>query len=1304
MPTTADAGLALGTGTAQNPVPVVSPGTIASAPFAFLANDLEEGTNGTGITTGNSGGAGENAFDVVTPGTGVTMDYSTGPGGVSAQGSLCMAIVTTSTAAAGYVTWSTSFGTQAGTVYYRLYLNVPAYPSANTLLLQFLAASGYCTRMYLKAAGTLYLTDSGGTQQAITTNAIGTSTWVRVEGFVTPSTSAGQVSISLFLNPASETATETDTSAATLNTNSAATSARLGLQTNTSSYTVYLDALGISTAGYLGPDPPGAGAASAGGTAQPAVPVVITPAVPAAATGTAQPASAGTANAGVASAAGTAQPATAGSPGTANAGLAAAAGTAQNPVPVVTASTAAVVPAPLLANDFEGGTNGTGITTGNSGGAGENAFNVVTPGTGVTVDYSTGPDGVSAQGNLCMAVVTTSTAAAGYVTWSTSFGTQSGTVYYRVYLNVPFYPPGNMLLVEFLASSGYCTRLYMTDSGLLYMTDSNGVQQAITTNAVPVSQWARIEGFVAVSTTTGQVSISLFLNPSSLTPTETDTSAATLTTNSAATSVRIGLQSVLTYYTLYMDAIAVGTGGYLGPDPPGPVVAAAIGTAQPSSFTSVTAGLAAATATAQAPVLAIPAGAGLAAATAVAQSTVNVWYVSPGGNNTTGNSWATAWADTADIEWGSVSAGDYIYLDGGTTTSTVSPYDFNSGSPQPGVNVGQNYSPFTVSTSGVNILRSRASGHNGTVVIFGGRDTPLPYAGQASYSPTGPNPTGATLGIDCSGVTGVTIDGQDRSGIIICGCQGGLKPGTDGGNTFRNLELFDNGYPTTTNFTNGTGLPGGGTYNSDGDNILLAGGNTFDRCLVHDGGQDEFHSDASGTASDASGTVIKNCWMGAMRASPFYNWEPFNDLQAAGWGGTGGTTHADCVQIFYPADTMSGMTVDHCVFGPGTNQGLFPADPNSFNNVTVSNCLFLGAVSNQISVVEPASGWVIENCTIFGPVDAYVITGNGNSVMTNVIKEGGTCSSTGMTWTGSSGNVWWQGTALPSGAVNANPAFVNAPATGTNPPLATLFTANLTPTGTYAGYGSPIGSVAALLSYIDLLNGTNSTFAPATPAGATGTAQPPNPAVTVTAVPAAATGIAEPASVTTSAHTTANAGIANAAGTAQAPYVKATVTATVPAAAAGTAEPATAVISGNTIATAGAASAAGTAQAPVPAVQPNGGLAAGTGTAQGTKQELITATAGLPAAAGTAQQASISSGTHTAAAGVASAAGVAQSVLHGLFLIRIGATNGSLGGPGGTNWSMTVAGTKDNPELTVTSPTNGSAVISSVTAAGEGGP
>src|SRR2546427_12453173 len=72
------------------------------------------------------------------------------------------------------------------------------------------------------------------------------------------------------------------------------------------------------------------------------------------------------------------------------------------------------------------------------------------------------------------------------------------------------------------------------------------------------------------------------------------------------------------------------------------------------------------------------------------------WYVSLNGSNADGISWATAWSDLNKVNWSMVQPGDTIVIDGGTSTCSVSPYDFQSTSPNPRVTCGPPHHPLAV--------------------------------------------------------------------------------------------------------------------------------------------------------------------------------------------------------------------------------------------------------------------------------------------------------------------------------------------------------------------------------------------------------------------------------------------------------------------------------------------------------------------------------------------------------------------------------------------------------------------------------
>src|ERR1700730_14605722 len=386
----------------------------------------------------------------------------------------------------------------------------------------------------------------------------------------------------------------------------------------------------------------------------------------------------------------------------------------------------------------------------------------------------------------------------------------------------------------------------------------------------------------------------------------------------------------------------------------------------------------------------------------------NVYYVSPSGSGKNGLNWATAWRDTSSIDWSVIRPGSRIVLDGGTSTSSTSPYDFKPSTPNPGVTCGQRYSPFSIGEDDITIERSSAAGHDGTVVIDGVRDTPLPYCGQRQYAAT--NPT--IPGINLNGHTGVTINGMTRSGIVVRGAENGVVMGNGGHDTLINMEIFDNGFV----------IPHSWGYSSDGNGVLMGGkDNVYDELLIHDNGQDDFHSDAHGY--DESGSVVENSWLGALRENTRHPREPFNDLQASGHDP--GCTHADGVQIFAPGTTMSSLTFNYDVFGPGTNQGLYPSDGGTgatFDDVTIENCLFLDVASAGIRTDNPVHGWNLSHDTLFATQGGFQIPSNGVNTMTSVIKYGGYFSAPGGSWV-TSGSFWYGGRSPAGACLNPEPTL-----------------------------------------------------------------------------------------------------------------------------------------------------------------------------------------------------------------------------------------------------------------------------------------
>jgi len=298
-----------------------------------------------------------------------------------------------------------------------------------------------------------------------------------------------------------------------------------------------------------------------------------------------------------------------------------------------------------------------------------------------------------------------------------------------------------------------------------------------------------------------------------------------------------------------------------------------------------------------------------------------VYYVSRTGSNGDGRSWATAWNELDQIDWSVIGPGDTILIDGGPVTCRYAVTVTGSSNTPAPAGCGVVYrTALVLGASGtvdapVTIRLAEEPGRNGTVRIFGGRATPLPYCGQTSYVP---DRSGTGHGITVNGRSHIVIDGGHWSGIMVYGWTRGVFLSWNGDNqrvTLRNAEVFDNGAWSANNGSDEEAITGGGT------------GLLFERLILHDNGQDQFQT---GYKMPVNDVVFRRSWFYNQRPHPAVRGEPFNYCM-----------HSDGIQFFGDLN-HSDITIEDSIIGPGLMHGMMLGEIGRVDRVTVRNSLFVG--------------------------------------------------------------------------------------------------------------------------------------------------------------------------------------------------------------------------------------------------------------------------------------------------------------------------------------------------------------------------
>jgi hypothetical protein len=155
-------------------------------------------------------------------------------------------------------------------------------------------------------------------------------------------------------------------------------------------------------------------------------------------------------------------------------------------------------------NNFNGGTDTTTITTGNSGGASGTAWDLVTIGTNSVVDYHAAVARGALSGRI---VMPGATPLATWWQWTT-FPTTTTDVHFRTYFRKSANGSGTFFdLMRMLDSGGVrMAQVGITSAGMLTFSNAAGTSVGINgTRAVPNNQWCRLDVRVLPSTTAGEI-------------------------------------------------------------------------------------------------------------------------------------------------------------------------------------------------------------------------------------------------------------------------------------------------------------------------------------------------------------------------------------------------------------------------------------------------------------------------------------------------------------------------------------------------------------------------------------------------------------------------------------------------------------------------------------------------------------------------------------------------------------------------------------------------------------------------------
>lgn len=214
-----------------------------------------------------------------------------------------------------------------------------------------------------------------------------------------------------------------------------------------------------------------------------------------------------------------------------------------------------------LSNTAEGGTNGTTVTTANSGGSSGDAWASVTIATGGACTFSSDQPYLGALGYK---FVVGSTSGKTFFNTSTA-SPATADRYARAYIYLSANPASKYYLFNWWGATNFCGAVGIGPDGKVYLYDSANAQQAVSAGALPLGQQVRIEAHINGNATTGSLEARIYASPGGTVPTQV-VSASNINTHESPNRQSIGISGfAVISHTLYLDSYAETDAGWIGP-------------------------------------------------------------------------------------------------------------------------------------------------------------------------------------------------------------------------------------------------------------------------------------------------------------------------------------------------------------------------------------------------------------------------------------------------------------------------------------------------------------------------------------------------------------------------------------------------------------------------------------------------------------------------------------------------------------------------------------------------------------------